>query len=352
MLRTLKSYLLALDLTPAMAVKSKFTRFHSTAAGSKPSFSNYIITPDEFMQHYPQGGATSDAEQARGSIKALCAAWFLPNDPQQRTGQSVFEQARIPGARFFDIDKVKDNQSPYPHMLPSATEYSEAMTALGLRRDDTIVVYDTKELGLFSAPRVAWTLRIFGHRSVHILNNFRIYVERGFPLETGPPKALSLEASDNNETKYEMDDNKIPKPVVDFDYMRQFATEQSKQSPSKIVVLDARPKGRFDGQDPEPRPGLSSGHMPGSVSVPFADLLNPDTKALLSAEDLKAIFNAKGVEPGRPIISSCGTGVTAAVVDAALEEAGFPQESRLLYDGSWTEWAMRVKPEDELILKN
>lgn len=235
-------------------------------------------------------------------------------------------------------------------MLPSSAEFADAMGKLGIRGDDTVVVYDTKELGIFSAPRVAWTLRMFGHERVHVLNNFRLWVEQGLPVESGEPETPS--AVDYGRPKVD-----TPAQVVDYEFVRQMARGKAAEGYSHASLLDARPKGRFDGADPEPRPGLPSGHVPGSISVPFSDVLDPTTKAFLPAEKLRELFAAKGVRPDAPVISSCGTGVTAVVLDAALEEAGYlvggdATKKRLVYDGSWTEWAMRSAGEQDLIEKS
>lgn len=214
-------------------------------------------------------------------------------------------------------------------MLPNPSTFASAMSSLGIRKDDTVVVYDSQELGIFSAPRVAWTLKVFGHDSVHVLNNFKLWVDEGYPTETG--EFYTLECSpypipELNESK-----------VVDFEEMRNVVDDHNKEGREGVQILDARSYGRWAGTDPEPRPGLSSGHMPGSISVPVSELLDATTKALKSGEELRKVFAAKGVDPNRPIITSCGTGVTAAVVDAALAEAGYGDEkNRRLYDGSWT----------------
>lgn len=303
--------------------------------------SSYLVTPKEL------DAALQPSSTSKSRIVPLCASWFLPNDPQKRTGISTFCAQRIPGARFFDLDAIKDQKSPYPHMLPSAVEFADAMGKLGITNEDTVVVYDTKELGIFSAPRVGWTLQAFGHKKVHVLNNFRLWVEEGYKTETGDlkePEAVNYEVSDIGDS---------PPAVVDFDLVKTLVTGGGIMDSTLEIatVLDARPAGRFDGTDPEPRPGLPSGHMPKSKSVPFSDLLDPNTKALLPAEKLRQLFERKGIDTQKPVVSSCGTGVTAAVVDAALAEAGWDSEKRFLYDGSWTEWAQRVKEEDGLILK-
>ena len=259
----------------------------------------------------------------------LCASWFLPDDTNRRTGHQVFREKRIPSARFFDIDAIKDHASPYPHMLPSPEGFARAMSDLGLRQDDEIVVYDSQELGIFSAPRVQWTLKVFGHPRVYLLNNFRLWVEQGYPTESGEPRPVEK----SHYPVPELDASK----VVAFDEMKMVAADHGKEGAEGVQVLDARSPGRWAGTEPEPRPGLSSGHIPGSVSVPVSDLLDAKDKTLLPGEELRKVFESKGVDPMRPIVCSCGTGVTAAVLDAALNEAGFGSpESRRLYDGSWT----------------
>jgi len=219
------------------------------------------------------------------------------------------------------------------------------MQSLGIRRDDSIVVYDSAELGIFSAPRVAWTLRVFGHSGVHILNNYKLWVEEGFPVEEGEQEKFE-------PTDYEASELDAQK-VVDFKEMKEIAKDHNKEGNEGVQVLDARSQGRWAGTDPEPRPGLSSGHIPGSLSVPVQELLDPKTKALLPTNQLRKVFQSKGLDPSKPIISSCGTGVTAAVIDAALTEAGIGADrTRRLYDGSWTEWAQRVEAKDNLIIKS
>ncbi|KAF2467167.1 Rhodanese-like protein [Lindgomyces ingoldianus] len=306
---------------------------------SQYTLSSYLVTPAE-LNSALQKNLHSKLSTAP-KIIPLCASWFLPNDG--RDGRQTFKASRIPHARFFDLDAVKDPNSPYPHMLPSATDFARAMGELGVRRDDSVVVYDSKELGIFSAPRVGWTLQVFGHQNVHVLNNFRLWCEQGYPVESGEPAPVDV-------VEYsipELDKSK----VVAFEEVREIAKEQGKEGAEEVQILDARSSGRFKGTEPEPRKGLSSGHIPYSISVPASDVLDPKDKTLLPSSDLQALFKSKGVDASKPIISSCGTGVTAAVLDAALTEAGFESENRRLYDGSWTEWAQRVSPSDSLIRK-
>ncbi|KAL3418106.1 rhodanese-like domain-containing protein [Phlyctema vagabunda] len=315
----------------------------TTSRLSKMSLSTYLVTPAQLAEALKQNPPSKIATSPR--TVPLCASWFLPNDAQKRTGIQTFREKRIPSARFFDLDKVIDKRSPYPHMLPSTSDFAKSMSALGIRRDDHVVVYDTYEMGIFSAPRVGWTLKAFGHSNVSVLNNFKLWVEQGYPTESG-------EFWDVDTCVYpipEFDESKL----VEFDEVKQIAGDHNKEGAEPVQILDARSQARWTGKDPEPRPGLSSGHMPGSISVPMSDLLDPVSKTLLSPEELRKVFEGKGVDPNKKIISSCGTGVTAAIIDAALSEAGYGEEqNRRLYDGSWTEWAQRVKPSDNLILKN
>ncbi|KAI5299443.1 Aspartokinase [Ascosphaera pollenicola] len=311
-------------------------------SSSRP-FSSYLVTPAELNE------ALTDQDASRRTVP-LCAAWFMPNDPQKRTGLEAFKRLRIPQARFLDIDKVKDPDSIYPHMLPTSEMFESAMQELGIKRDDQIVVYDSEETGLFSAPRVGWTLKLFGHEKVHILNNFRLWVKEGYPVESGELDEAVVPEKRSNYTVSSMK----PELVVNYAEMKQIANQNLKaeteakekqekegdeasSSSSEHQILDARPVGRFAGIDPEPRVGLRSGHIPGSISVPFNELLDPQTKTLLPSDQLRQIFEAKGVKEGKPTISSCGTGVTAAVVDLALEQAGYVErDNRRIYDGSWT----------------
>lgn len=305
-------------------------------------FKSYLVTPSQLDEALKKN-SPSKLSTAPKTVP-ICGSWFLPNDAEKRTGQQVFKQAHIPGARFFDLDKVADTSSPYPHMLPSPEVFKDAMSELGVKSDDTLVVYDTAELGIFSAPRVAWTLKVFGHPAVHVLNNFRLWVEQGYPTEAGEQKPVE-------KTDYplpQLDKSK----VVAFEEMKDLAKDMNKEGHEELYILDARSAGRWKGTDPEPRPGLSSGHIPGSTSVPVPDMLDPKTKAYLPAAELRKLFESKGVDPSKPVVSSCGTGVTATVIDAALIEAGYGEGSRRIYDGSWTEWAQRVQATDNLIVKS
>ncbi|KAF1811626.1 Rhodanese-like protein [Eremomyces bilateralis CBS 781.70] len=303
-------------------------------------FSSYLITPKELHEAL-QKSPPSETTTLPRTIP-LSAASFPPGDG--RTGLDAFRERRIPNARFLDLGKVVDKHSNLPNMLPSARDFASAMSALGISRDDTVVVYDTFELGITSAPRAAWMLKVFGHATVHVLNNFKLWVENDYPTEFGEPP--SIDAS-----HYPTPDLDASK-VVNFDQVKEVALNYNQGGPEGAQILDARPYGRWVGTTPEPRHGLSSGHIPGSISVPVSDLLDPQTKTFLPAEQLIRVFKGKGVDPARPIITSCGSGVTAAVIDAALAAAKYGnEENRRLYDGSWSEWAQRVNSSNGLIEK-
>jgi thiosulfate/3-mercaptopyruvate sulfurtransferase len=295
------------------------------SAAGKRSFSSYLVTPKELSEALGRNPPSRVSPDPR--TIAVCASWFLPGS--DKTGITTFREKRIPKSRFFDLDKVVDRRSPYPHMLPSAQEFASAMSEIGVRREDTVVVYDSAELGIFSAPRVAWTMRLFGHPAVHILNNFKLWAEGGFPTESG--ELYSVDCCTYPITKVD------EKRVAAFEEVREVALDHNKEGAEGVQILDARGKGRFTASEPEPREGLSSGHMPGAINIPFQELLDPETKAFLAPEKLKEVFEKKGVDPTKPMISSCGSGVTACIIDTALEVAGYGSpESRKVYDGSWT----------------
>lgn len=306
---------------------------------SRRNLSSYLVTPKELAEAIKKSPPSTINPEPR--VVPLCASWFLPND--ERSGIQVFREQRIPKAKFFDLDKVKDKRSQYPHMLPSAKDFAAAMSELGIRKDDTVVVYDSKELGIFSAPRVGWTLRVFGHPKVHILNNFKLWVEEGYPTESG--ELYSVECS-----AYPIPKTELESKVASYEEVREVALDYNKEGAEGIQIIDARSPGRFSGKNPEPREGLSSGHMPGAINIPFTAVLDPVTKAFLPKDQLSKFFEGKGVDPEKPIITSCGTGVTAVVIETALEVAEYGDPAkRKVYDGSWTEWAQRVKPSDSLI---
>jgi thiosulfate/3-mercaptopyruvate sulfurtransferase len=238
----------------------------------------------------------------------------------QRDVQAEYRAGHIPGAVFFDIEAISDHSTELPHMLPGATQFGEAVAALGIGDGDTVVVYDSA--GLYSAARVWWTFRIFGARNVLILDGgLPKWIAEGRPLEKGDvkrsPKKFTAEMNVG--------------PVAMLADVRMALTSEGAQ------VVDARSAERFSGKAPEPRTGLRSGHMPGSFNVPYSRLV--ENGRLLPRERIQAAFVEAGVDLDKPIITTCGSGLTAAILTLALESIG--REPKGLYDGSWAEWGSR-----------
>ena len=256
------------------------------------------------------------AKLGSAKLRIVDASWYLP--AMNRDAAAEFAAARIPGAVRFDIDAVADTSIPLPHMLPSATAFAAAVGAMGIAVDDEIVVYDGA--GLFSAPRVWWTFRLFGATNVKILDGgLPKWKAAGLPLDTTPPTAptpatftAQLDAA----------------RVVDLHDVVGILAEGS------ATVVDARPAERFRGEAPEPRAGVRAGHMPGAKSVP-ASAVVADGR-LADEATLRAAF--ADVDLAKPIVTSCGSGVTAAILWLALETLGTPRTRLALYDGSWSEW--------------
>lgn len=229
----------ALRATPLHASSSS----HLLHALHRRSFtiSTYVVTPKELSEALEENLQSKTSAAPR--IIPICAAWFMPNDLQSRTGIESFKKKRIPKARFFDIDDIKDHDSPYPHMLPTCEAFAEAMQKMGVRKEDKLVVYDTEELGLFSAPRVGWTLRVYGHPKVKILNNFRVWCKEGLPTESGEPEIPE-------STKYPIPSYQTDM-VVKFAEMKTIGYDYNKEGAEEIQILDARSKGRWEGTEPE-----------------------------------------------------------------------------------------------------
>src|SRR5690242_5833978 len=233
------------SLRPLSALSCSRTFATTRAAMAQYGLETYLVSPAELNTALKKN--VSSKLSTAPKIVPLCASWFLPNDG--RNGKETFLAERIPRAQFFDLDAVKDPHSPYPHMLPSAEDFANAMRKLGIRRHDSVVVYDSKELGIFSAPRVGWTLQAFGHSNVHVLNNFRKWVEEGYPTESGEPSAV-------NEVDYPVPKLDTAK-VVAFEEVREIAKEQGLEGAEEVQILDARSLGRWKGTDPEPREGTN-----------------------------------------------------------------------------------------------
>jgi len=250
-------------------------------------------------------------------VRVVDASWYLP--AMERDAKREFAEQHIPGAVFFDIDEIADTDSPLPHMLPNPEKFSSRVRRLGLGDGTRIVVYDG--FGLLSAPRVWWTFRYFGHQDVAVLDG-------------GLPKWLS----ENRPVESE------PSPIKDRHFtprmngfiVRNFGQVKANLTSRREQVLDARPAGRFAGTEAEPRAGLRSGHIPGSLSLPVSEIVDPENNTILPAKVLRAKFEKAGIDLGKPVVTTCGSGVTASGLALALYLIGHHDVA--VYDGSWSEW--------------
>ncbi|MBL3571377.1 3-mercaptopyruvate sulfurtransferase [Rhodovulum sp. BSW8] len=251
-------------------------------------------------------------------LDASCRPVFATDTP--RDPRAEYQAAHIPGARFFDIDEIADQRSDLPHMAPPPEKFISRLRAMGVGDGHQVVVYDSA--GLFSAARVWWTFRLMGKTDIAVLDGgFPKWRAEERPVEDLPPMVRDRHMTVQRQAGLVKDVTQVAAASKLGDY----------------EIVDARGTARFEGKDPEPRPGLRSGHIPGSKNVPFASLLNADA-TMKSPEALKAVFEAAGVDLRKPVITSCGSGVTAAILSLALEVIGHRNHS--LYDGSWSEWGM------------
>ncbi len=251
-------------------------------------------------------------------VRVVDASYFLPNEG--RDARAEYEAGHIPGAVFFDIDDVKDPSNPLPHMLPPPEVFSSKVRRLGLGDGNRIVVYDSR--GLFSAARVWWSFRVYGHEDVSVLDGgLPKWLAEGRPVDDHPvlPGERHFTARFNSLL------------VRDLEQV-QAGLERGREQ-----LLDARSGERFRGEVEEVRPGQRSGHIPGSLSLPFTSLTDPEDGTLLPPETLRQRFAEAGIDPDRPVVTTCGSGVTACVLLLGLTRLGAGGELAL-YDGSWSEW--------------
>ncbi|MBS4010399.1 MAG: 3-mercaptopyruvate sulfurtransferase [Roseovarius sp.] len=235
-----------------------------------------------------------------------------------RSGRAEYEAAHIPGARFFDIDDISDARSELPHMAPPVEKFMSKLRAMGVGDGHQVVVYDAK--GLFSAARVWWLFRLMGQDNIAVLDGgFPKWQAEGRAIEDMPPIIRDRHMTVRRQNHMVKDVTQVAAAAKLGDY----------------EILDARSAARFRGEAPEPRAGLRAGHIPGSKNVPYTDLLNADM-TMKDADALRAVFAATGMDMTKPVITSCGSGVTAAIINLALERIG--KTDHALYDGSWTEW--------------
>lgn len=260
------------------------------------------------------------AARLQGNVRVLDASWYMP--AQQRDAKAEFAAGHIPSAAFFDIDAIADTSSSLPHMLPTPEAFADAVGKLGIGNDDTVVIYDGA--GVFSAPRAWWTFRVFGHDNVAVLDGgLPKWRREGRPTESGPMKRRTVPFTASFRPEL----------------VRDFAAVSANIESKAAQVLDARSEGRFHGTEPEPRPGLKGGHIPGSRSLPFQMLIDPASGTMKPAPELAKIFIAAGISPNSPVITSCGSGLTAAILAYGLFLTGHVDAA--VYDGSWSEWGGR-----------
>jgi len=265
--------------------------------------SRFVVSADWLEQNLDKPG-----------ISIVDASWYLP--AAGRSAQAEYEKAHIPRAIFFDHDEIVDPDSKFPHTIPHPRLFERFASSMGISADDTIIVYDGP--GYMSAPRAWWLFRVMGAKNVFVLNGgFDRWKAEGRPVTDKPTPVAGSAFIANFD----------PGKVVFLDEMRQLVDQG-------VQIADARSTGRFTGKDPEPRPGLRGGHMPGAVSVPSTTLA--ENGELLPLDRLRELLTQAGLDLSKPTVTSCGSGVTAAVIALALESVGAP--GTRLYDGSWSEW--------------
>lgn len=265
--------------------------------------------------------ATLAARIGQPGTTLLEATWYLP--AETRDAQAEYCTAHLPGAAFFDIDRVADRSSDLPHMLPGPAAFAQAVGALGIGNEDEVIVYDRN--GLLASARLWWTFRVYGHERVRVLDGgWQSWLDGAGPTAAGisQPAPRPYRASE--------------RPAL----VRDLAAMRTHCAAGDVHILDARPPGRFAGRDPEPRPGLRGGHMPGSRNWFYKEVIDAASGRMREPEHLAEQVAALGLDDGRSIVTTCGSGVTAAILALALYRLG--RRDVAVYDGSWSEWAARA----------
>ena len=261
------------------------------------------------------------ARLGSSGLRVVDGSWYLPGSG--RDAAAEYAAGHIPGAVFFDLDASSDSNTSLPHMLPTAAVFASRMSALGLNDTDDLVVYDGSGANL-SAARAWWTFRVFGHQRVALLDGgIGRWRSEHRPLEHG---ASTLRRGHFTAR-------------LNSDAVRDLAAMQANLEQRREQVVDLRPAGRFTGVDPEPRPGVRSGHLPGSRNLPFTDLVGPDG-TILPERELRRRLEAAGIDLSQPIVATCGSGTSACALIVSLELLG--HRNTALYDGAWTEWGGRT----------
>ncbi len=254
-------------------------------------------------------------------LRVVDASWYLPQ--QKRDAKTEYAAHHIPGAVYFDIDLISDSSIPLPHMLPSTEQFARQISELGIGDGDRVVCYDGA--GLFSAARAWWMLRVMGHTNVAVLDG-------GFPKWLAEKRLVEAGRAQPQPRRF------TPRP--DKRLIRSIEQVRDNLNTHRDQVLDARARARFKGTEPEPRPGVRSGHIPGSANLPYNELLDPKTGTILPKDQLIARFVAEGIDLSKPVVTSCGSGVTASALALGLYLVD--RTDAAVYDGSWSEWGTRT----------